>query len=68
MLTLVKGGHTMTEEEEIRIAWTIWNLIARLNDLIWDRYEDEFVKRYITIEVQEHGDSLTDKDPLSGLD
>jgi transcriptional regulator len=58
----------MTEEEEIRIAWTIWNLIARLNDLIWDRYEDEFVKRYITIEVQEDCDSLTDKDPLSGLD
>lgn len=58
----------MIEEEEIGIAWTIWNLIARLNDLIWDRYEDEFVKRYITIEVQEHCDSLTDKDPLSGLD
>lgn len=58
----------MSEEEELRIAWVIWNLIARLNDLIWDRYEDEFVKRYIKIEVQEDCDSLRDKDSLSDLD
>ena len=58
----------MSEEEEIGIAWTIWNLIARLNDLIWDRYEDEFVKRYITIEAQEDCDSLREKASLSELD
>ena len=58
----------MSKEEELQIAWVIWNLIARLNDLIWDRYEDEFVKRYIKIEVQEDCDSLRDKDSLSELD
>lgn len=34
----------MKDKNEIRIAWQIWHLISRLNDLIWDYYEDEFVQ------------------------
>jgi hypothetical protein len=33
----------MKTENEIRLAWEIWHLIARLNDVIWDFYEDEFI-------------------------
>ena len=32
----------MNDEKEIQIAWQIWYLINRLNDLLWDRYEEEF--------------------------
>ena len=34
----------MKDKNEIRLAWKIWHLISRLNDLIWDYYEDEFMK------------------------
>jgi hypothetical protein len=32
----------MKTEKEIQTAWEIWNLINRLNDLLFDRYEEEF--------------------------
>jgi len=28
---------------EAQIAWILWNLHDRLNDLLWDRYEKEFL-------------------------
>jgi hypothetical protein len=34
----------MRNENEIMLAWKIWHLVSRLNDLIWDHYEDEFVR------------------------
>jgi len=36
----------MKEEKEMQIAWEIWNLINKLNDLLWNRYEDSFLKIY----------------------
>ena len=35
----------MKEKVEVQLAWEIWHLISRLNDLIWDYYEDEFIKK-----------------------
>jgi len=32
----------MKTEEEIQTAWEIWYLINRLNDLLWERYEEDF--------------------------
>jgi hypothetical protein len=32
----------MKDEKEIQTAWEIWILINRLNDLLFDRYEEEF--------------------------
>jgi hypothetical protein len=40
----------MNNEEEIQTAWSIWHLMARLHELIWDRYEREFIERYVTLE------------------
>ncbi len=40
----------MDNEEEIQIAWSIWHLMARLNELIWNRYEHEFIERYVKLE------------------
>jgi len=33
----------MKTSTEVEIAWEIWHLITRLNDLIWDLYENEFL-------------------------
>jgi hypothetical protein len=32
----------MKDEKEIQTAWEIWILINRLNDLLWERYEEDF--------------------------
>jgi hypothetical protein len=47
-------------KDEIQIAWSIWNLISRLNDLLWDRYEDQFVQQYLNENELLYRGSLTD--------
>jgi len=33
----------MTEkDEEIKVAFAIWELLSQLDSLLWDRYFDEF--------------------------
>jgi hypothetical protein len=55
----------MSKEEEIQLAWTIWHLIARLNELIWNRYENEFIERYLKLEEEKYWQSQAeDKGPI----
>ena len=51
----------MKTEKEIRTAWEIWILINRLNDLLWDRYDDEFIE----IDLQEEVDKTQPPDGKS---
>jgi hypothetical protein len=44
----------MKDPKEIQIAWDIWNLIERFNDLLWNRYEEDFLEIYL----QEEGDKF----------
>jgi hypothetical protein len=37
----------MKDQKEVRIALEIWNLINKLGDLLWDRYEEEFLEIYL---------------------
>lgn len=53
----------MSKEEEIQLAWTIWHLMARLNELIWNRYENEFIARYLKLEEEKYCESQADEDP-----
>jgi hypothetical protein len=61
----LKGEPKMKNEEEIHTAWTIWHLMARFGNLLWDRYEKEFVERYIKLEEEKCLESLSDKNCLS---
>ena len=47
-------------KDEIQIAWIIWNLTSRLNDLLWDRYEDQFVRQNLNENEVLYRGSLTD--------
>lgn len=38
-----------TRSEQDR-AWRIWNLLLELQDLLWDRYESEFIERHLAEE------------------
>ncbi|MBW1692021.1 MAG: hypothetical protein JRJ70_14980 [Deltaproteobacteria bacterium] len=54
----------MNNEEEIRIAWSLWHLMARLSELIWHRYEREFIERYVSVEEEHYGERQSEKGPL----
>jgi hypothetical protein len=42
----------MKDEREVQTAWEILNLIERLDQLLWDRYEEDFPD----IDLQEQED------------
>jgi len=54
----------MNNEQEIKTAWTIWHLMARLNELIWDRYENEFIEQYLELEEEKYWQSQAEQDPV----
>jgi hypothetical protein len=38
-----KGGWAMRREGEVQAAWFFWNLLFEVSDLLFDRYQDEFM-------------------------
>lgn len=51
----------MNNEKEIQTAWTISQLITRLNELIWNRYENEFSEQYLELEEKKYQESQLEK-------
>lgn len=41
----------MRDEQELRVAWILWETLTDMAQSLWDRYEDGFVE--IIIEEQE---------------
>ena len=37
----------MKDQKEIQVAFQIWNLTNKLSDLLWDRFEEEFLEIYL---------------------
>ncbi len=37
----------MKDQKEIQIAWETLNLIEKLNNLLWNRYEQDFIEIYL---------------------
>jgi hypothetical protein len=55
----------MKDEKEIQTAWEMLNLIEKLDQILWDRYEDEFIE----IDLQEQEDpTLGPLGPLGLID
>jgi len=59
----------MKTEKEIQTAWEIWTLINQLNDILWDRYDDEFIEIDLQKELDKtrlrEGKSLGAIEPLT---
>lgn len=54
------------KDKELDLAWQIWTLIWRLNDLIWDRYEEQFLKilsnrQYVSVEDDDNDIAIWDE-------
>lgn len=52
----------MNNQEEIQTAWAISQLMTKLNELIWNRYENEFIEQYLKLEEEKYCQSQSDKD------
>jgi hypothetical protein len=50
----------MKDQKEVRIALEIWNLINKLSDLLWDRYEEEFLGIYLKEEDDKYLRTIQD--------
>jgi len=55
----------MKDQKEIQIASEIWTLTNKLNDLLWDRYEEEFLEIYLKEEDDKYLRTIQDSN-LSG--
>ena len=51
----------MKTEKESQTAWELWILINRLNDLLWDRYDHEFIE----IDLQQQVDKTRPREENS---
>jgi len=62
----------MNDEKEAQLAWDLWNLIEKLNDLLWDRYQHQFIDYLMKDEEQIYWNTLADNqqdgdnDPIWG--
>ena len=41
----------MRDQQELRVAWILWEMLTDITQSLWDRYEDGFVE--IIIEEEE---------------
>ena len=58
----------MKDPREIQIAWEIWNLIEKLNNLLWTRYEDDFIKIYLREEEDKFLSTIAHPNPTTAQD
>lgn len=40
----------MTPQEELRIAWALWHVLSQLTEILWERYEDDFLRLCIEMD------------------
>jgi hypothetical protein len=52
----------MNEQQKIQAAWDITELMAKLNDLLWDQYKDQFIERCIKSEEDKFWDQWIKND------
>jgi len=50
----------MKDQKQAQIALEIWNLINKLSDLLWDRYEEEFLGIYLKEEDDKYLRTIQD--------
>lgn len=49
---------------EAKLAWIIWNVLQQLSDLLWDRYDKDFVSFTMDENYQEWLSALSDTEQI----
>jgi len=42
----------MRDEDEVKVAWILWQVLVDFTNLLWDRYEKDFIDRCLDEEEQ----------------
>ena len=42
----------MRDEDEVKVAWMLWQVLVDFTNLLWDRYEKDFIDRCLDEEEQ----------------
>jgi hypothetical protein len=58
----------MKDQKEIQIAFEMWNLTNKLSDLLWHRYEEEFLEIYLKEEDDKYLRTIQDSNPPGAQD
>ena len=53
----------MKDQKEVQIALEIWDLINKLSDLLWDRYDKEFLEIYLKEEDDKYLRTIKHSNP-----
>jgi DNA polymerase IIIc chi subunit len=57
---------TPQNASEAKLAWMIWQALERLNSLLWDHYEKDFLSFTLQEEEQASKTTLSDMEPTQG--
>ena len=50
---------------ESKLAWILWNALQQLSNLLWDRYDNDFVSFAMEENDQQWLSTLSDTDPIN---
>ena len=51
---------------EAKLAWMIWQALEKLNSLLWDQYEKDFLSFALQEEDQDCKSTLSDMEQIHG--
>jgi len=51
---------------EAKLAWMIWQALEKLNSLLWDHYEKDFLSFALQQEDQERKSTTSDMEQIDG--
>ena len=51
---------------EAKLAWMIWQALEKLNSLLWDHYEKDYLSLALQEEDQECKTTLSDMEQIDG--
>jgi hypothetical protein len=49
---------------EAKLAWVIWQALEKLNSLLWDRYQKDFLSLATENEKLDHPSTDSDTEPI----
>ena len=51
---------------EAKLAWMIWQALEKLNSLLWDHYEKDFLSFALQEEGQDRKSTISDMEQIDG--
>jgi hypothetical protein len=51
---------------EAKLAWIIWQALEKLNSLLWDRYEKDFLSFGFDKKDRDEESTISDMEPIDG--